>query len=148
MSNDLVTITPEGLEIAQTYLALGSAAEAANELGISLYQVTQWLNKPEVKRFIDNVYLDTGYRNKNLLGSALDEIIASKLEESQETGMYTKKDLVDLLELAHKMRMDELKLQQSSTSSMNVKTQNNVQINGGGNLGALVEKLAMADKSD
>ena len=148
--SDMVAISPEGLEIAQSYLALGSTQMVAQELGLTVYEVTTFLNKPEVKRYIDNVYLDTGYRNKHLLGSLMDEIIAGKLEEARDSEMYTKKDLVELIELSHKMRMDELKIQQSSSSGMNVKTQNNLQINAGGgdNLTNLVEKLVKADASD
>ena len=57
------------------------------------------------------MYLDTGYRNRNNIASLLDNIIASKLEEAEETGIYSKKDLSDLLTIAHKMRMDEIKAQ-------------------------------------
>ena len=38
-------------------------------------------------------------------------MIQSKLDEAQETGMYSNKDLADLLQQAHKMRMDEIKAQ-------------------------------------
>jgi molybdenum cofactor biosynthesis enzyme len=111
-------------------------------------KVVEVLNKREVKRYIDTVYLDTGYRNKNNIASVLDEMIQSKLEEAQETGMYSKKDLADLLQMAHKMRMDEMKAQadMEKASSTNVRNQTNVQINEGipfgqGNYGKLMEKL-------
>ena len=52
-----------------------------------------------------------GYRNKNNIATVLDEMIQSKLEEAQETGVYSNKDLADLLQMAHKMRMDEIKAQ-------------------------------------
>ena len=48
-----------------------------------------------------------GYRNKNNIATVLDEMIQSKLEEAQETS----KDLADLLQMAHRMRMDEIKAQ-------------------------------------
>ena len=38
-------------------------------------------------------------------------MIASKTRRSQETGIYSSKDLADLLQMAHKMRMDEIKAQ-------------------------------------
>ena len=105
-------------------------------------------NKREVKKYIDTVYLDIGYRNKNNIGSVLDEMIASKLEEAQESGIYSSKDLADLLQMAHKMRMDEIKAQAdlAKTESNNIKHQTNVQINeavpfGQGNYGKLMEKL-------
>ena len=45
--------------------------------------------------------------------------------------MYTSKDLADLLQMAHKMRMDEIKAQTEAekAKSASIKTQNNVQIN-------------------
>ena len=62
--------------------------------------------------------------------------------------MYTSKDLADLLQMAHKMRMDEIKAQTEAekAKSASIKTQNNVQINadlpfGQGNYGKLMEKL-------
>ena len=35
-----------------------------------------------------------GYRNKNNIATVLDEMIQSKLEEAQESGVYSNKDLV------------------------------------------------------
>ena len=89
-----------------------------------------------------------GYRNRNNIAGVLDEMIASKLQEAQETGVYSSKDLADLLTMAHKMRMDEIKAQTdlAKAESSGIKTQNNVQINsevpfGQGNYGKLMEKL-------
>ena len=94
---------------------------------------------------------DTGahrFHNKNNIATVLDEMIASKLEEAQESGMYSSKDLADLLQMAHKMRMDEIKAQADleKAQSSNIKNQTNVQINeavpfGQGNYGKLMEKL-------
>ncbi len=110
--------------------------------------VVEVLNKREVKKYIDTVYLDMGYRNKNNIATVLDEMIASKLEEAQESGMYSSKDLADLLQMAHKMRMDEIKAQADLEKAQggNIKNQTNVQINeavpfGQGNYGKLMEKL-------
>ena len=92
--------------------------------------------------------MDLGYRNKNNIASVLDEMIQSKLEEAQESGVYSSKDLADLLQMAHKMRMDEIKAQAEleKVSSSNIKNQTNVQINEGvpfgqGNYGKLMDKL-------
>jgi molybdenum cofactor biosynthesis enzyme len=89
-----------------------------------------------------------GYRNRNNIAGVLDEMIASKLEEAQESGVYSGKDLADLLSMAHKMRMDEIKAQTelAKAEAGSIKTQNNVQINsevpfGQGNYGKLMEKL-------
>ena len=74
--------------------------------------------------------------------------VERKLEEAEESQIYTNKDLADLLQKAHKMRMDEIKamaeLEKAKSSS--IKNQTNVQINsempfGQGNYGKLMEKL-------
>jgi len=148
MSKEVTKISPEGLEIANSYLQFGNIRGVCQELCVAEETVVAALNKREVKRYIDTVYLDMGYRNKNQIGSVLDEMIASKLEEAQETGIYSSKDLADLLQMAHKMRMDEIKAQTDLEKAQagNIKNQTNVQINesipfGQGNYGKLMEKL-------
>lgn len=148
MAKEITTISPEGLEIANSYLQFGNIRAVCDYLQVPETAVVEQLNKREVKRYIDTVYLDMGYRNKNNIGSLLDEMIANKLEEAQESGVYSSKDLADLLQMAHKMRMDEIKAQADllKAEGGNIKNQTNVQINealpfGQGNYGKLMEKL-------
>ena len=148
MAKELTTISPEGLEVANSYLQFGNIRGVCDHLQVAENKVVDILNKREVKKYIDTVYLDMGYRNKNNIGSVLDNMIASKLEEAEESGIYSSKDLADLLQMAHKMRMDEIKAQAdlAKTESNNIKNQTNVQINeavpfGQGNYGKLMEKL-------
>ena len=148
MAKEVTTISPEGLEVANSYLTLGNIKGVCQDLMVDEKKVVDILNRREVKKYIDTVYLDTGYRNKNNIGSLLDEMINSKLEEAQESGVYSSKDLADLLQLAHKMRMDEIKAQAEleKASASNIKNQTNVQINEGvpfgqGNYGKLMDKL-------
>ena len=146
MAKELTVISPEGMEVANSYLQFGNIRAVVENLGVPEYKVTEILNKREVKKYIDTVFLDTGYRNKNNIAAVLDEMIASKLEEAQETGVYSSKDLADLLQMAHKMRMDELKAQTEAEKTTGVRSQTNVQINEGvpfgqGNYGKLMDKL-------
>ena len=149
MGKEITTISPEGLEIANCYLQFGNIRAVCDYLQVPENKVVDLLNKREIKKYIDTVYLDMGYRNKNNIASLLDEMIQNKLEEAQETGVYSSKDLADLLQMAHKVRMDEIKAQAElvKAESTNIKTQNNVQINseglpfGQGNYGKLMEKL-------
>lgn len=148
MSKELTTISPEGLEVANCYLQFGNIRAVCEYMHVPEDRVVETLNKREVKKYIDTVYLDMGYRNRNNLSSVLDEMIASKLEEARESGMYSNKDLADLLQMAHKMRMDEIKAQtESEKNSTRIANQTNVQINdasipfGQGNYGKLMEKL-------
>ena len=148
MAKEVTTISPEGLEVANSYLTFGNIRAVVEQLGVAENAVVELLNKREVKRYIDTVYLDMGYRNKNNIAVVLDEMIQSKLEEAKETGVYSNKDLADLLQMAHKMRMDEIKAQTElqKVEASSVKSQTNVQINEGipfgqGNYGKLMERL-------
>jgi hypothetical protein len=154
MAKELTTISPEGLDIANCYLQYGNIRAVSEYLQVPESNIAEILNKREVKKYIDTIYLDMGYRNKNNIGSLLDEMIASKLEEAQEAGVYSSKDLADLLQMAHKMRMDEIKAQADllKAESGNIKNQTNVQINeavpfGQGNYGKLMEKLLNGNES-
>ena len=148
MAKELTTISPEGLEVANSYLTFGNIRAVVEQLGVAENKVVELLNKREVKKYIDTVYLDMGYRNKNNIASLLDEMIGSKLEEATESGVYSNKDLADLLQMAHKMRMDEIKAQAElqKAEASNVRSQTNIQVNEGvpfgqGNYGKLMEKL-------
>ena len=148
MSKELTTISPEGLEIANSYLQFGNIRAVCEHLQVRENTVVEALNKREVKKYIDTVYLDMGYRNKNNIASLLDEMIESKLDEAKESGVYSNKDLADLLQMAHKMRMDEIKAQAElqKAEASNVRSQTNIQVNEGvpfgqGNYGKLMEKL-------
>ena len=150
MSKDLTPISPEGLDVANCYLEYGDIESVSQAMQLPKFKVTQLLNKREVKKYIDTVYLDRGYRNRDRMGELLDTIIASKLEEAEESGIYTNKDLMDVLTVAHKMRMDEIKAQGEADKHTNIKSQTNVQINeglpyGSGNYAELMKKLINGD---
>ena len=141
-------ISPEGLEIANTYLKTTSVAETALSLDVSEDEVSRYLNQREVKKYVDTVFLDVGYRNRFTLAATLDGIIEKKLEELDEADMTSNKDIAELLQLAHKMRVDEMKIQTDAAKAeqSSIKHQTNVQINdnstfGEGNYGELMKKL-------
>ena len=130
----MLKILPENLAVAEVYLATGSAEVTANKLDLTLAEVHEILSKNEVKRFIDNAYLDAGYRNKSKLAQVLDDMIDSKISEG---GYTSEKDLLDLLKFAHQLRMDEEK-KTTPTSQTNVQINNEF---GGGNYGELMKRL-------
>jgi hypothetical protein len=129
-----LALTPECLDIANAYLLYGSAKDTAEQLGIPEYQVIQLLERSDVKDYITGVYLDRGYRNRHKLASVLDQMIDSKLEDALESGIYTSKDLLELLQFAHKIRMDEIKNENTGPTV-------NIANFGQGNYGQLMEKL-------
>ena len=109
MKNEIATkMSPEGLTIANTYLEVGNVPAVCARLKMDTAKVSEMLNKREIKAYIDQVYLDTGYRNRFKLANSLDDLIERKLEEAEESQIYTNKDLADLYVMAHKMRVDEM----------------------------------------
>ena len=110
--NEITTISPEGLTIAETYLTnrhdIVATAEALN---LPVDEVATILEKKETQRYIDRIFNESGFRNRERMGLVWDEIIASKLEEMDETGMGSSKDIVEIMEKAHKFAMDQMKLQ-------------------------------------
>jgi 16S rRNA G966 N2-methylase RsmD len=149
MSKEIATkMSPEGLEIANSYLEHGNIPAVCRTLGVSENEVSDALNKREIKQYIDTVFLDTGYRNRFKLSETLDMLIEKKLEEAEETQIYTSKDMADLVQMAHKMRIEEIKAQteMEKAKAQTVKTQVNIQDNSGlpfgqGNYGELIKKL-------
>lgn len=149
MKNEISTrISPEGLEVANAYLELGNIQAVCVRLKLDEGECSEILAKREVKSYVDQVYLDTGYRNRFKLATALDDLIDRKMEEAEESEIYSNKDLADLLQMAHKMRMDEIKAQAEleKAKASNVKNQINIQNNGDvpfgqGNYGELMKKL-------
>ena len=145
----MIKIAPESMEVANAYLETGSADAAAAQLGLSKEVVHTNLAKREVKSYLDQIYLDQGYRNRFRLADIMDRMIEKKLEEAEESDMYSSKDLADLVLQAHKMRQDELKANDASNT---IRQQNNVLITDGGmglpggNYGKLMEKL-LSDSS-
>ena len=90
MKNEIATkMSPEGLEIANSYLEHGSIPAVCADLGVQENEVSEMLNKREIKQYIDTVFLDTGYRNRFKISETLDMLIEKKLEESEETEIYT-----------------------------------------------------------
>lgn len=138
----LAKISPEGFDIANAYLEFGTVEEVAQQLQLPQHEVAATLRRKDVKDYLDGIYLDMGYRNRDKIGKLLDKMIDAKIEEAEESGVYTSKDLYELISLAHKIRMDELKLQKEQGPAQVTQIANF----GEGNYGRLMEKL-LANRS-
>jgi len=131
-------LSPEALDFTNVYLSTLDIVETAKQLEISPEEATSFLRKKEVKRFIDTIFLEQGYMNKFKLKGLLETAIESKIEEAIETGIYTSKDLFDLIKLMQDIRKDELKLLEVQQPT----NQTNVQVNSyNDNLSSLIGKL-------
>lgn len=133
----LTKLSPEGFDIANAYLQFGSVQEVSRQMMIPEHVVVETIQRRDVKAYLDGVYMDMGYRNRDKLGALLDKMIDKKIEDAEESGIYTSKDLYDLIALAHKMRMDEIK----ATKAENSTTVNVANFGDGSNYGTLMGKL-------
>ena len=137
----ITKITPEGFDIANGFLMYGTVEDTAEQMQVPQHEVVRILQTPEVKRYLDGVYLDQGYRNRNKIGAAFDKIIEAKLEEALETGVYSSKDIADLLMMQHKMRMDEIKATKEAGPGVAVQVNTHNNTYGGENLDRLMGNL-------
>lgn len=143
---EVLALDPEGLEVANLYLELGSIPKVSEALGIGTELVVQQLKRTEVKTYIDGVFRDMGFNNRFKMRKAMDALISKKFQELDEAGVGSSKDIADLLALSHKMTMEELdrEIALEKVRGANIKSQVNVQINdggGGSNYGTLLERL-------
>ena len=137
MGNDIIPsaeyspLAPEDSEIANTYLETMDLQETATRLGIPIHRVSEYISKPVVAKYINEVFMNTGYRNRFKLGALLDKIIEKKLEEMEESMLGSNKDILDIIEVIAKMRKDERdherKLEEIRSGTG--KRQTNIQIN-------------------
>jgi hypothetical protein len=146
---EVLTISPEALEVANCYLQCSNIHETADTLGLPTETIAAYLDRLEVKRYIDHVFMETGFNNRTLMRSAMDQVIRKKFQELEESDTGSTKDIADLLALSHKMTMDQLdrqiELEKLKTKrEESVRNQVNVQINdgvGGNNYNQLLTKL-------
>jgi hypothetical protein len=145
---EAINISPEALEVANSYLEFQDIAKVADRLGIGTDKVSIILGRREVKAYIDHVFMDFGYNNRFKMRGIMDTIIEKKLEELQESDTGSSKDITEILALSHKMAMDlldrQIKLEQIRHTNQ-IKNQTNVQINSvpaeGTNYSNLLSKL-------
>lgn len=129
-------LSPEALEFTDVYLSNLDLDETCQQLEISSEQGATFLRKKEVKRFIDNIYLEQGYMNRFKIVDVMNKAIESKLEEAEESGVFGKESLMEMLKFMHTMRMDEAKIaaqKQATGKTTNIQTNN---------YGALLDKIA------
>lgn len=103
-------MSPEYQLVIDKYLQYKDVEKVASMLNMEKDKILKILEKPIVKRHMDRSFLQSGFANKYILQATLDKAIQQKLDEAEESQVYSKKDLADLIELSHKMRVNEEKL--------------------------------------
>lgn len=96
-------IDPIILTIANEYLSGKDILSIADEFGIDPDRVTAIIEKKEVKSYIDNVYLSQGYLHRVKRLAIINDVIEQKLQDAAETGIYSKKDLLDWMKFLQEM---------------------------------------------
>ena len=129
-----LSISPENLEVANCYLETQDLVATSTALGIPADQVSEILDKREIRAYIDSIFRDVGFNNRFRIRSVLDMVIRKKLEEMDEAEIGSGKDIADLITLSHKMSMDildrEIALEKARAgNSGKIKNQINVQMN-------------------
>lgn len=145
---EVLEISPEALEIANCYLVTQTAQKTADELNLSIEQVTQTLARREVKSYIDQVFFDTGFNNRFRMRQAMDAIIQKKFQELDEADVGSSKDILEILALSHKMTMETMdkQIELEKLKQNTVRSQTNIQINeGGSNYHQLIERLVKSN---
>ena len=99
-------LDPVLLSVANMYLAGNSISSIAEDMRIPEDVVTSLINKKEVKAYVDTVYLSQGYLNRMKRMDLVNQVIDAKLQEALETGIYSKKDLLDWLKMINEMDRD------------------------------------------
>ena len=59
--------------------------------------------KEEVKSYIDNVFVTQGYLNRVKRLALINSVIDQKMQDAMETGVFSKKDLLDWLKHLHEV---------------------------------------------
>ena len=94
-SLDAPPLDPVVLALANDYLSGKSVTDIAEEYAITQDRVTSVIEKKEVKAYIDSVFSTQGYLNRIKRMNLINQVIDQKLQEAVETGIYSKKDLLD-----------------------------------------------------
>lgn len=137
------SMNPEMITIVNKYLETTDVGITAEVLGIPREKVVHYINKPEAKTYINTIFLEQGYLNRNLIQKTMSKLIEDKLVELEEAGISSSKDIADLLAMAHKMRMDELKASgMLDKENVQPAKTTNIQVNSyGENYNSLLEKI-------
>ena len=92
---DTPPLDPVVLAIANDFLSGKSISEMSEEYGVSQDRITSVVEKKEVKTYIDSVFATQGYLNRVKRINLINKVIDQKIQDAVETGVYTKKDLLD-----------------------------------------------------
>jgi len=123
MATDLLPFDVKYVPIAVDYLNGTPLDILADKYDWPPQRITEILELPEIKRFLDHQIQNIGYNSAIKRAKLIDDMIESKLGECVEAGVMSRKDLAELIKLAQ----DEAKLHQPKGPNTNIQVnqQNN-----------------------
>lgn len=99
-------LDPQHLLVANELLTGKSITQIADQMGLSPDRVTAICERTDTKRYVDAVMMTQGYLHRAKRLALINRVIDAKLEEAADTGIYSKKDLLDWLKMLHDMDRD------------------------------------------
>ena len=99
-------LDPQHLVVANEILSGKSIPQISEMTGLSNDQVTAIAERGEIKRYVDSVYMSQGYLNRVRRMQVINRVIDEKMAEAAETGVFSKRDLLDWLKLLNDMDRD------------------------------------------
>lgn len=117
-------VDPKHLILANELLSGKSIPQIAEEYGLTNDQVTAVVDRGEVKRYIDSVYMSQGYLHRSRRLQIINEVIDEKMAEARETGVFSKRDLLEWLKLLNDMERDSRPKTPTTAVQVNNQTNN------------------------
>lgn len=126
-------MSPEGMKVIEAYLECGSDISQVGEyLNMPQEIVMSIYNRPEVRSYITTLFMESGFRNRDKFFGVMDTIIKKKLEDLEESELGSDADILEIMKVYHKMKMDEMamqiKLEEAKSKRMPI-NQTNIQNN-------------------
>ena len=119
---DTPAIDPVVLSVANEYLSGKTITDIAESFSLSEDRVASIIDKKEVKTYIDNVFVTQGYLNRVKRLQLINAVIEQKMTDALETGVFSKKDLLDWMKHLHDV---ESSVQKKEKPSVAVQVNNN-----------------------
>ena len=100
---DAPELDPQHLVVANELLGGKSIPSISEATGLSVDRVTAITELDEVKRYVDAVYMSQGYLNRVRRMQVINRVIDEKLAEAADTGVWSKRDLLEWMKLLNDM---------------------------------------------
>ena len=145
------SLQPEAIVVVEQYLRFNRDIDlVAAELNTTPTVIGDILNKREVRGYLDHLFMESGYRNREKFFDVLDNLLDDKIAELDKAQMGSSMDIMDIMKIYHGMKIKELelsiKLQELQSAKQSAGTINNVQINNSSGYDKLLDRIIAGKK--